>query len=469
MMRMRIWRIVGTVLVLTLVVVLYHPFLADLFFSVQNKNKIPFEMGDRILVIAPHPDDETLGGAGVIQKALAAGKKVKVLVMTNGDGFTFAVERNFHVLSPRPPDYRRLGEIRHQESLNALKRLGVQSKDVIFLGYPDGGMHRLWQTNWDCRHPYRALNGSTRSPYAFSYEKDAPYCGANVVKNLADILRDFRPTDIVYPDPHDQHPDHWATNAFVQYVMTERHIRAKEWTYLVHRGDFPAPWLYEPKKPLDPPLALSSLDTHWVYLPMNKEEEQKKEEAIATYITQVKVMDPFLRAFIRTNELLGTYDDLILPADRGNRELDLSGTNLPILVKDAVNDSVLRELEAEADLTAVGMVRTGGKFALVLETRHGISQNVNYAIRVRLFRSDGVKRLDLIVRNSHLFAIKPAENSMDLPAGSTVKVQGNRLWVMLPAGVLNGVTDLLISADTRVGPKLILIDKTAWRLIKVEK
>jgi LmbE family N-acetylglucosaminyl deacetylase len=465
---MRKWRIAGTFLVLTIVLVLSHPYLADLFFSVHNKNIIRFGMGDRILVIAPHPDDETLGGAGVIQKALAAGKKVKVVVMTSGDGFTFAVERNFHVLTPRPPDYQRMGEIRHQESLNALKRLGVQNKDVIFLGYPDGGMHRLWQTNWDCRHPYRALNGSTQSPYAFSFEKGAPYCGANVVKNLDDILRDYRPTDIVYPDSHDQHPDHWATNAFVQYVLTERHIRVKEWTYLVHRGDFPAPWMYEPNKPLDPPHALASLDTHWVYLPMNKEEEKKKEEAIATYVTQVKVMDPFLRAFIRTNDLLGTYDVLTLPAERRNRELDLTGTNFT-LVKDAVNDSVLRELEPEADLTGVGVARAGGKFALELETRGKISQHVNYSIRVRLFRSDGVKRLDLIVRNSHLSAIKPAENSMELPAGSTLKVQGNRLWVVMPSTVLDGVTDLLLSADTRVGPKLILVDKTAWRLIKVEK
>ena len=34
---------------------------------------------DRILVLAPHPDDEVLGCAGVIQRALAMGLPVRVV------------------------------------------------------------------------------------------------------------------------------------------------------------------------------------------------------------------------------------------------------------------------------------------------------------------------------------------------------------------------------------------------------
>ena len=41
--------------------------------------------GKTILIVAPHPDDETLCCAGVISAALASGNTVKVVVVTNGD------------------------------------------------------------------------------------------------------------------------------------------------------------------------------------------------------------------------------------------------------------------------------------------------------------------------------------------------------------------------------------------------
>src|SRR5258708_19838933 len=38
-----------------------------------------------IMVFAPHPDDETLMAAGIIQAALSRGDVVKVVIVTNGD------------------------------------------------------------------------------------------------------------------------------------------------------------------------------------------------------------------------------------------------------------------------------------------------------------------------------------------------------------------------------------------------
>src|SRR5512143_3590489 len=40
----------------------------------------------RLMVFAPHPDDETLGAGGLIQRVLATGGKVRVVFVTNGDG-----------------------------------------------------------------------------------------------------------------------------------------------------------------------------------------------------------------------------------------------------------------------------------------------------------------------------------------------------------------------------------------------
>src|SRR3989337_2566047 len=45
---------------------------------------------DHILIIAPHCDDETLGCGGVIAEAVRLGVKVKVVMLTNGDGFYHA-------------------------------------------------------------------------------------------------------------------------------------------------------------------------------------------------------------------------------------------------------------------------------------------------------------------------------------------------------------------------------------------
>jgi len=45
------------------------------------------EDSERILILAPHPDDETLGCGGTIQKALLQGKTVKVVFLTSGDSF----------------------------------------------------------------------------------------------------------------------------------------------------------------------------------------------------------------------------------------------------------------------------------------------------------------------------------------------------------------------------------------------
>ena len=133
----------------------------------------PPEMGNRLLIIAPHPDDEVLALAGIIQEAVNLGKTVKVVIMSNGDGYRGAVVANYANSSPTPADYQRLGVERHEESLEALRLLGVPTENILFLGYPDGGLMRLWESNWDKSNPYKGRTGQTFSPYFFSYEKNA--------------------------------------------------------------------------------------------------------------------------------------------------------------------------------------------------------------------------------------------------------------------------------------------------------
>jgi len=133
-----------------------------------EENFIPFSVsdlcGNRVLMLAPHPDDETIGCGGSLALHAKAGDPVKIVFLTNGaKGDTSGKEdRNVYV------------ELRQSESIKACDRLGVQ--DLEFWAYED-----------------RALAGSR---------------GALV--QLVDLLRDFEPDLVYVPSPLEVHPDHRA-------------------------------------------------------------------------------------------------------------------------------------------------------------------------------------------------------------------------------------------------------------------
>ncbi|MDA1280478.1 MAG: PIG-L family deacetylase [Chloroflexi bacterium] len=80
---------------------------------------------DSILVVTPHPDDSESAAGGTIARWCAEGKKVVLVVCTNGDKGTS--DR-----SVRPED---LAKTRESETLNAAKTYGLA--DVVFLRLPD--------------------------------------------------------------------------------------------------------------------------------------------------------------------------------------------------------------------------------------------------------------------------------------------------------------------------------------------
>ncbi len=84
------------------------------------------------LIVAPHPDDEIIGAAGLILSLKARGARVTVAVVSDGAAS--------HPGSLRWPKAR-LVAARRRESLRALRRLGIPAGDVRFLGLPDGRLH----------------------------------------------------------------------------------------------------------------------------------------------------------------------------------------------------------------------------------------------------------------------------------------------------------------------------------------
>jgi LmbE family N-acetylglucosaminyl deacetylase len=85
----------------------------------------------RVVVVAPHPDDEVLAAGGLLQLLARQGRTVLLVAVTDGEGS--------HAGSTEwPPE--RLAAVRPRESLAALACLGFDRPVLLRLGIADGGV-----------------------------------------------------------------------------------------------------------------------------------------------------------------------------------------------------------------------------------------------------------------------------------------------------------------------------------------
>jgi len=110
------------------------PSVSEMFSSWPETGLEEFLAGRRPLILAPHPDDESLGCGGLIAAATAAHLAPEVLIMTDGAG-SHPGSRAF------PP--ARLAELREQEARAAARQLGLPAKNLHFLRYADTELPRL--------------------------------------------------------------------------------------------------------------------------------------------------------------------------------------------------------------------------------------------------------------------------------------------------------------------------------------
>lgn len=85
----------------------------------------------RLVVVAAHPDDETLAAAGLLRAAHAAGARVELVVATDGE----AALPEITAL-----DRAALARTRRAELHTALDRLGAGACPVTWLGMPDSAL-----------------------------------------------------------------------------------------------------------------------------------------------------------------------------------------------------------------------------------------------------------------------------------------------------------------------------------------
>lgn len=262
-------------------------------------------IGDRVLILAPHPDDETLGCGGALKLLLKSKKQVKVIFLTSGDkadpsnpkSYTTINHEHYHpplirpasstIPSPLAGEDRGEGEfniteyalLREKEAVRALSVLGVS--DYEFFRFPDRELHMHYQSALD-----RVLN----------------------------IVRSYMPDAVYSPSMIELNPDHRTTAALA--IELQKMVMNTDINTLIHDAPPPHPYpqgkrvrmgvmpvklvFYEVTTPLRPNILV---DISSVY--------NVKKSAIKKYKSQIKLAN-----YLECITALNTFRSLTINKSR---------------------------------------------------------------------------------------------------------------------------------------------------------
>lgn len=196
----------------------------------------------RVLMFAPHPDDESLAAGIFLQRAVAAGADVRIVYATDGERNGWPQRLLERKLRIRERDRRRWGVRRQKEALEALRVLQIRPDQVEFLSLPDQGVTDLLLAG--CRE---------------------------TVRRLADSILRWEPTHLLVPSAADTHPDHSGLAVLLRLAFDNflpRHHQIQRLEYLVHGGS-------------------AAFADAARGLPHSASESKAKRRAIACHVTQI--------------------------------------------------------------------------------------------------------------------------------------------------------------------------------------
>jgi LmbE family N-acetylglucosaminyl deacetylase len=148
--------------------------------KVFNRSALVYDPGDeKVLVLAPHMDDEVIGCGGTLARHVARGADVTVIFLTDGRGGG-AVARPAGALES--PDLR---GTRKLEARSALRELGVDK--IVFFDAADGKL-------------MEAVGG--------------------LAQKLREQLQELRPSIVYLPFFLEEHPDHRAASHLLLSAMS---------------------------------------------------------------------------------------------------------------------------------------------------------------------------------------------------------------------------------------------------------
>ena len=425
-------------------------------YAYTSNNDIKYNHGinltstDRVLIVAPHPDDETIGGGGVIRYCLEHNIPIYVVVVTNGGSGS-------------------LGVTRYHESLNATSKLGLPPSNITFFEYTQG-VDSLFNENWDKSID---INGNHTSNFA--YQRKAPYNGVSVEQNFETLITDFKPTVIIYPNPEDSNPDHWGTSSFVEYATNKLNYNGRMYTYLVHvSAVWPFPRGYFPQAYILPPYFMTN-NNSWSVFPISASDEQMEYQAINSYQSQLNSDPGYLLTFVRKNDLFVANKQLTVVKNNNSVNLIKSSRFPTTIFQDPTGDTLIKPpLEFYYsifsnlnlfDITNVGFEIDNTTTWMSLNTVGGISKTGVYDFHIRSFGNDGVNRIDIKVQHGHANYLNMASNSVYSNKPLQIKIEGSGIIIGIPSKLLNS-PKYMVSVDSRRNNQYV--DRAGWYTVNVE-
>ncbi|HEY8158068.1 MAG TPA: PIG-L family deacetylase [Methylobacter sp.] len=145
--------------------------------------------GERLLVLAPHPDDESISSAGLIKRVLENGGSVRTVVVTSGDAYVDAVRLETGKRRPSPADYLDFGEKRLEESRHAAQILGNGFVHLDLLGFSDGSIYASLISHWRRNNPMRSgFTGFDHVPYREAVDRGYTQDGQDLLRSCLEII-----------------------------------------------------------------------------------------------------------------------------------------------------------------------------------------------------------------------------------------------------------------------------------------
>jgi LmbE family N-acetylglucosaminyl deacetylase len=440
---------------------------------------------DKILIFSPHPDDETLVTGGLIQKAKEKNASVLVVSITDGSASTNKTHYEYFLSQRKIKTDETLPEMRYRELNEAIDQLGLNQFELVYLGYPDTGLFNMFETNWDT--PYNTetdFNHFNQSHYNFSYIKNQSYAGKNLNNDIKNIINDFQPTIVVYPDSKDILPDHFTTNAFVSQALIETNYSGLNYTYLVHTDH---PWsklnFYFPWMKMEPPLFLLDSDTKWISLNLGPQELAIKGNALNNHKSQLFESSNFLLSFLKTNELFMEHSPTIIAnysnfskeeasnllfsnevnninntsnINNINNDKNINNTNHIINILEMPMD----EKQMSKNKGELGVFHDKNHLNVVLKSSEEINDNSTYYLNIRKFNDINFSRIDIKVKNNTII-YESIENNNVVNQKIDVYTLNDTITISIPLDLFEGDNAIMISSKTLTNHNRT-VDEIKW-------
>ena len=433
----------------------------------------PINKDERILILAPHPDDETIGCAGVIQEAVSKGAHIKIVYLTNGDHNQIAFIVYEKRLPLRTGEFIHMGEVRRKEAIKAMNLLGVDSKSLIFLGYPDFGTFTIFRQAWKRSKPYKSiLTRISKVPYKENFSFDAPYKGENVLSDLENILKDYKPDKIFVSHPADTNVDHKALYLFLQVALHDlrKEIpKPKVYPYLIHCAGWPLPRHYHPELALEPPGKFSNSQIGWSQFQLTPGQINKKHEAVLSYRSQTSSSAFYLLSFVKKNELFGDYPDI---------ELDRMGELKEKMASFLGYSNMFTDSSPQTDTEdSDTFTKTKGLVSysiqdnnLLIRIDKGSEVNKRFGIQLYLFGYSNRTPFALMPKLRIITKYKKIKvfdgRRMINPEGMNLELNSSQAMLKIPLKILGEPDFILTALKTYTG--VLHVDTTSFRKINIK-